>query len=375
MTENDGLLAPEAMREGRRSALLGDLSKDLKYAVRSLLKAPGFTGAALLTLAIGIGVNAAVFSVVYAVLVRPLSFADPDRLVMLWTDIAAEGVDETSSAYANVQDWATQNQVLEQLATFDPTSLTLTDGESPEQISTMRVSASYFAVLGIAPALGRVFSTAEERERATVAVLSHGLWERRFGGSRDVIGRTLEISGTTLQVVGVMPAHFGFPTEDTDAWIPQTLFSDWDQVVTRRVIGRLRPGVSLDRAREDFRAIAARLERAYPAENAGLSVAVVSLYDQITGSSLRLALWTLFGAAGLVFLIACSNAAHLVLARGLALPVPHIYGTGHDRAVGLLWVAWRFRLRLRAACGPIPVGFATCLAGRFRRGTTGASAG
>ena len=324
MTENDGLLAPEAMREGRRSALLGDLSKDLKYAVRSLLKAPGFTGAALLTLAIGIGVNAAVFSVVYAVLVRPLPFADPERLVMLWTDIDAEGVDEATSAYANVQDWATQNQVLEELATFDPTSLTLTDGESPEQISTTRVSASYFAVLGIAPALGRVFSTAEERERATVAVLSHGLWERRFGGSRDVIGRTLEISGTTLQVVGVMPEHFGFPTEDTEAWIPQTLFSDWDQVVTRRgtdtwrVIGRLRPGVSLDRAREDFRAIAARLERAYPAENAGLSVAVVSLYDQITGSSLRLALWTLFGAAGLVFLIACSNAAHLVLARGLA---------------------------------------------------------
>ena len=324
MTENDGVTARQSMSGGWRSALPDGLGIDLRRAARSLVKAPGFAGAALLTLAMGIGVNAAVFSVVYGVLVRSLPFPESERLVVLWTEIAAEGVGEAGSAQANIRDWNAENRVLEELATFDPTTLTLTSGGWAEQISGARVSWSFFPTLGVAPTLGRVISVEDERERASVAVLSHGLWTRRFAGSRDVVGRTLDISGTTLEVVGVMPAHFGIPGEVTDAWIPQTLSPDWDQAATRRgtdtwrVVGRLLPGVTLDRAREEFREIASRLEQAFPAENAGLGITVVSLYDQVTGSSLRVALWTLFGAAGLVFLIACSNVAHLVLARGLA---------------------------------------------------------
>ena len=315
MTENDGVTARQSMSGGWRSALPDGLGIDLRRAARSLVKAPGFAGAALLTLAMGIGVNAAVFSVVYGVLVRSLPFPESERLVVLWTEIAAEGVGEAGSAQANIRDWNAENRVLEELATFDPTTLTLTSGGWAEQISGARVSWSFFPTLGVAPTLGRVISVEDERERASVAVLSHGLWTRRFAGSRDVVGPTLDISGTTLEVVGVMPAHFGIPGEVTDAWIPQTLSPDWDQAATRRgtdtwrVVGRLLPGVTLDRAREEFREIASRLEQAFPAENAGLGITVVSLYDQVTGSSLRVALWTLFGAAGLVFLIACSNVA------------------------------------------------------------------
>ncbi|MDE0394840.1 MAG: ABC transporter permease [Gammaproteobacteria bacterium] len=324
MTESRGHVSCEAVRRGPRSGMLDGLGSDLRRSVRSLVKAPGFAGAALMTLAIGIGVNAALFGVVYGVLIRPLPFPEPGRLVMLWTEIAAEGVSEAGSAQANVRDWEAENRVLEELATFDPTTLTLTGGGWAEQISGARVSSSFFPTLGVAPAFGRAVSAEDERERAAVAVLSHGFWTRRFGGSRDVVGRMLELSDTTLEVVGVMPAHFGIPGETTDLWFPQTLAPEWDEAAERRgtdtwrVVGRLRPGVTLGHARQEFREIASRLERAYPAENAGLGVNVVSLYDQVTGSSLRLALWTLFGAAGLVFLIACSNVAHLVLARGMA---------------------------------------------------------
>ena len=196
--------------------MLDGLGSDLRRSVRSLVKAPGFAGAALMTLAIGIGVNAALFGVVYGVLIRPLPFPEPGRLVMLWTGIAAEGVSEAGSSQANVRDWEAENRVLEELATFDPTTLTLTSGGWAEQVSGARVSSSFFPTLGVSPALGRAVSAEDEWERAAVAVLSHGFWTRRFGGSRDVVGRMIELSDTTLEVVGVMPAYFGIPGETTD---------------------------------------------------------------------------------------------------------------------------------------------------------------
>lgn len=311
-------------RSGTRAGVFADvLSQDLRHALSTLVRDPGFSAVTTLTLAIGIGINTAVFSVVHAVLLAPLPYEDPDRLVMVWTAIADQGIREAPSAYANIEDWKALNRVFQDLATFDPTTLTLTDGDWPEQVSTAAASANLFSVLGVAPAIGRMFSPEEERKRAEVTVLSHELSQRRFGASPAAIGRTVEVNGMPMEVIGVMPEGFAFPDTDTQMWLPQTLSSDWDATVARRgtdswrVVGRLEPGVSVQRARGDMSEISARLERAYPSVNEGLGISVVPLYDQVTGYSVRLALWTLFGAVALVLVIACANAAHLILARGL----------------------------------------------------------
>ncbi|MFW6039852.1 MAG: ABC transporter permease, partial [Gemmatimonadota bacterium] len=299
------------------------LWQDLRHALRTLRRDGRFTTIVVLTLAVGIGVHTAVFSLVHSTLLEPLPYEAPDRLAMVWTAIPAEGVREARSAYANIEDWRTRNRVFEDLATYDPTSLTLTDGEWPEQVSAALVSANFFPLLGVAPALGRTFSPEEEQRAAPVAVLSHDLWERRFGASPAAIGGTIEIAGRPFRVVGVMPEGVDFPERSTLLWLPQTLFTDWEATAAQRgtgawrVVGRLREGVSLERARAEMGAIADRLERTHPDANAGLGVSVVPLYEHVTGRSYRLALWTLFGAVGLVLLIACANAAHLILARGV----------------------------------------------------------
>ncbi|HSM61371.1 MAG TPA: ABC transporter permease, partial [Longimicrobiales bacterium] len=307
----------------RAGALADVFSQDVRHALSTLRRDRGFSVITTLTLAVGIGVNTAVFSVVRAVLLAPLPYEDADRLVMVWTEITDAGVREGTSAYANIRDWKTQNRVFEDLATFDPTTLTLTDGDWPEQMSAVAASANLFSVLGVTPVLGRTFSLDEERGRARVAVLSHELWQRRFGGSPAAIGRTLEVNGTPIEVIGVMPDGYAFPNARTQAWLPQTFFADWEARAARRgtdswrVVGRLRPGVSVQRALGDMREIADRLEQDHPSVNSGLGINLVPLYDQVTGHSVRLALWTLFGAVGLVLAIACANAAHLILARGL----------------------------------------------------------
>jgi predicted permease len=296
------------------------LRQDLRHTVRTLIREPGFTVVVILTLAVGIGVNTAVFSLVRSILLEPLPYPDADRLVMVWTDIPAQGMHEARSAYANIRDWKAQNRVFEDLATFDPTSLTLTGGAWPEQISTAKASANLFSVFGVAPSIGRSFTVEEEQRRARVVVLSHDLWQRRFRGSADVTGRAIEIADSTYEVVGVMPEGFG---RGTELWLPQTLLDDWEAVSARRgtdawfVVGRLRPGVTLARAQADMRVIATRLAQQYPSDNAGLGINVVPLFDHVTGHSFQLALWMLFGAVGLVLLIACANAAHLILARGM----------------------------------------------------------
>jgi putative ABC transport system permease protein len=296
---------------------------DFRHALRSLLRDRRFTAVVVLTLGVGIGANTAVFSLVRSIVLAPLPYEEPDRLGMVWTEIPARGVRNGTSAYANVEDWRAQGHAFEDLATFDPTSLTLTDGDWPELISTARVSSNFFSVLGVGPAIGRTFSLEEERGRAQVVVLSHDLWVQRFDASPGAIGAAVEIAGSRFEVVGVMPAGFGFPDRATRLWLPQTLFTDWEAASSRRgtdawrVVGRLRPDASFGQARSELAQIAARLEQAHPAENAGLGVSVVPLYEEVAGHSFRLALWTVFGAVGLVLLIACANAAHLILARGM----------------------------------------------------------
>ena len=298
------------------------LRQDVRYALRTLRRDAGFSAMIVLTLAIGIGVNTAVFSVVRSVLLEPLPYEDADRLVMVWSDLPAEGVHEARSSYANVQDWRAGNRVLEDLALFDGTTLTLTGGEWPERISGVTSSANLFSLLGAAPALGRTFSAEEEALGAPVVVLSDALWRRRFGASPDAIGRDLEVGGVRYEVIGVMPEEFSYPDPETQLWLPLPVIADGDGGAVRgtgpwTVIGRMRPGVTLEQARGEMSAVATRLEQAYPDSNAGLTISLVPLRDAVTGGSFRLALWTLFGAVGLVLLIACANGAHMILVRGI----------------------------------------------------------
>ncbi len=298
--------------------------QDLRYGARMLLKSPGFTATVVLTLALGIGANITIFSVVNAVLLHPLPYPDADRLVFLWTEVPKQNIKERASAYANFSEWRNQNKSFADLAVFDPTAVTLTGTTEPEQVMSVRASANLFPLLGVAPMLGRTFTADEEQRKARVVVLSHGLWQRRFGASPNIIGQTLEIDGVSSQVIGVMPEHFSFSREDTPVWEPHTVFPDWEAQKAQRgtgswqVVGRLKAQASLEQAQTEMSAIAQRLEQSYPDENKGLGINLVPFQLQFIGSNVRLALWILFGAVVLVLLIACTNVANLMLARGIA---------------------------------------------------------
>jgi putative ABC transport system permease protein len=322
--ERQAVLEPIVFGANRRTNMLADLWQDLRFGARMLVKNPGFTLIAALTLAVGIGANITIFSVVNAVLLRSLPYPESDRLVFLWTEVPKQKIKERASAYANFSAWHEQNKSFEDLAVFDPTGVTLTGGAEPEGVMSVRASANLFPLLGVAPMLGRTFTTDEELQKARVVVLSYGLWQRRFGASPNVLGQTLEIDGVSSQVIGVMPEHFSFPKEDTPLWEPHTLFADWEGRKAQRgtgswqVVGRLKPQVPLAQAQTEMSAIAQRLEQAYPDANKGLGINLLPFQLQFTGSNVRLALWMLFGAVVLVLLIACSNVANLMLARGIA---------------------------------------------------------
>ncbi len=321
-TWHAGCITAAESKTWRRAT--GSLAQDTRYALRTLTRSRGFTIVAVLTLALGIGMNVAIFSVLDAVLLEPLPYRDPERLAMLWTDSPSMGLHEERSSYANIRDWSRQSESIEELAVFDPISTTLTGDGPAEQVSVARVSASFFPVLGIPPLLGRTFTAEEDTARASLVVLSHGLWQRRFGGSHEVLGETLEIDGRSAQVIGVMPASFGFPDPGTDLWEPHTLFPEWEEQQQRRgvdswlVLARLQPGVTLREAQAEMDAVARDLARVFPRRNAGLGVRVVPLDVQVTGESLRAGLWVLFGAVVLVLLMASTNVANLLLARSAA---------------------------------------------------------
>jgi predicted permease len=318
----------------RRVIFIDGLSNDLRYAARMLRRSPSFTAIAILTLALGIGANTAMFSVVNTVLLRPLPYQDPDRLAMLWTHDAKRDIREEGTSYPTFLDWRTQSRTFADLAICSRGNpVTLTGGDDPERVMGEAVSANLFPLLGVTPILGRSFSHDEELRRERVVVLSYGLWQRRFGASRDAIGKTLEIDAQHFHVIGVMPAGFYFPTKDVQLWQPATFvsftltpavrdriwtnrFTDW-----WRVVGRLKPTATFDEAQAEMTAIGQRLALAYPATDpgfVGFGVNVVPLLLQTTGRDLQRALWILLGAVGFVLLIACTNVANLLLARGAA---------------------------------------------------------
>src|SRR5262245_34178749 len=252
----------------RGGGWLEALWQDLRFGARMLFKQPGFTAIAALTLGLGIGANITIFSVVNAVLLRPLPYPDSDRLIYLWSAAPKQNISERASAYANFSEWRSQNTSFEDLAVSDPTVVTLTGAAEPEGVMSVRASANYFPLLGVAPMLGRAFTAEEERQKARVVVLSHGLWRRRFGAARDILGRTLEIDGVSSQVIGVMPESF-LPDGENRIWEPHTLFPDWEAQKAQRgtgswqVVGRLKAGVSLEQDRKSTRLNSSHLGISY----------------------------------------------------------------------------------------------------------------
>jgi putative ABC transport system permease protein len=291
-----------------------DLTHDLRYVLRSLAKAPGFTFIVLLTLALGIGANTAIFTVLNAVLLRPLPFPDSDRLVAV-RETFGQGY-TGSVAGPNVVDWRTRSHSFSGILAFRASSRALVGDGQPEQVFTAMVSADFFRTLGVSPALGRGFADGEDQGVGTVAVLSDGLWRTRYGADPGVIGRTITLSGQPYTVIGVAPPGFTYPG-DAVAWLPMEYGlgrSAQRSSHSYDVVGRLAPGVSLEAARADLASVARQLEREYPVDNAGRGVEVVPLAAD-TVKAARPVLLMLGGAALFVLLIACANVANLFLAR------------------------------------------------------------
>jgi putative ABC transport system permease protein len=299
---------------------------DLSYGVRMLMKHRGVTAIAVLTLALGIGANTAIFSVVNAVLLNPLPYKDPDRLVSLWENVPVQG--RWRSAPANFFDWKKQNTVFEDVAAFGSSSLTLTGNGEPEQLIGARVSDGYFAVVGIDPLLGRAFVPEEhERGRGNVVILGHAFWQRRYGGDRNIINRNITLDGASYTVVGVMPpgiypvwpttsGRITFDEQQQHFWAPMSFTAEWAANRSAHVLGvlaRLKPGVSIEQATSEMNTIGARLEQEHAA-NRGEGIIVSSFMNEVVGD-VRPALITLLAAVGLVLLIACANVAGLLLAQ------------------------------------------------------------
>jgi putative ABC transport system permease protein len=297
------------------------LLQDLRYAARMLVKHPGFTAVAALTLALGIGANAAIFSVVNAVLLRPLPFDEPERLVAVWTPHPKRGIARGASSYPDFADYRDQSASFEALAAFRERDYTLAIGDSAERLEGARVSWPFFSMLRVQPQLGRAFSADEDRLGGPrVAILSHGLWQRRFGSAPDVVGRAVNLDGEPHTVVGVLPEDFRLDFRIPGAEVFTLMGLEGKDSLEARgmhylgVIGRLRPGVPIEQAGADLVAVAARLEQAHPDSNSGRTAAVFPLHEEIVGD-VRRGLLVLLGAVALVLLVSSANVANLLLAR------------------------------------------------------------
>ena len=306
---------------------MNTLFKDIRYGIRGLLKHPGFTAIVVVTLALGIGANTAMFSVINAVLIRPLPYNEPERLVTIWEESPERGMYQMPVSFANLRDWVEQNHTFDQISAYTFTNLNLTGAGEPARLLTVRSSANLFPLVGATPLLGRAFLPEEDREGANrVVILGHNLWQSRFSSDPGIVGKSLTLNNQSHTVVGVMSSNFQFPVgfgymgkvlnEPIDFYVPLAASGRETERGNYSffAIGRLKPGVTIDQARAEMTMIERRLEQQYPDGNAGIGISLVPTQEQ-TVKEIRPALLVLLGAVAFLLLIACANIANLLLAR------------------------------------------------------------
>jgi putative ABC transport system permease protein len=311
----------ERVREIRMGRFIETVWQDVRTGVRALVHSPVFTVVTVLSLALGIGANTAIFSVVNGLLLRPLPYPESEQIVDVWHTPPQQsfpGLDKFSVSPANYLDWKAQNSTFEQMAIYFDTGLSLSTSNDPLPLIGAAVSSDFFSVLRVNAMQGRTFTPDEERPgRDQVVVIGHGLWQRAFGANPNIIGQTLTLNSRSFTVVGIMPAGFEFPRE-AELWVPLAWADNERQIRSSHdylVIARLKQNVSLQQAQSEMSTISSRLEQQYPEENTGWGAVVIPLRNDLVGD-IRRALLVLFCAVGFVLLIACANVANLMLARG-----------------------------------------------------------